>query len=189
MLRLYVQKSEILSTLKLIKSGLHSRGKNARNIICEMTVTNDKITISVPGAVFSTECDVKGNAKIILPFFYFFDIIQKNNNSVIEIIVVEGEIAIDSLIVGAKTTFNVVEKGLRTIELPLNYTDKDLLLLKKGNYTNEELTFNNLNPIIKLAEKNLKKNILKASMILDLYGINKSELELWVNEKLDKSII
>jgi hypothetical protein len=40
-----------------------------------------------------------------------------------------------------------------------------------------------------LAEKNLKKNILKASLILDLYGINKSELELWVNEKLDKSII
>ena len=35
MLRLYVQKSEILSTLKLIKSGLHSRGKNARTIICE----------------------------------------------------------------------------------------------------------------------------------------------------------
>ena len=189
MLRLYVQKSEILSTLKLIKSGLHSRGKNARNIICEVTVTNDKIAIAVPGAVFSTKCDVKGNAKIILPFFYFFDIIQKNKNSVIEIIVVEGEIAIGSLIVGAKTTFNVVEKGLRTIKLPLNYTDKDLILLKKSNYTKEELTFNNLNSIIKLAEKNLKKKIVKASQILELHGINKSELELWVNEKLDKSII
>ena len=187
MLRLYVQKKEILSTLKLIKSGLRSRGKNARTIICEVTITNDKITIAVPGAVFSTECDVKGNAKIILPFFYFFDIIQKNKNSVIEIIVVEGEIAIGSLIIGAKTTFNDVERRLRTIELPLNYTDKYLILLKKS-YTNEELTFNNLNPIIKLAEKNLKKNILKASRFLELYGINESELELWLNEKLDKSI-
>lgn len=101
----------------------------------------------------------------------------------------EGEIAIDSLIVRAKTTFNVVEKRLRTIKLPLNYTDKDLILLKKSNYTKEELTFNNLNSIIKLAEKNLKKKIVKASQILELYGINESELELWVNEKLDKSII
>ena len=101
----------------------------------------------------------------------------------------EGEIAIDSLIVRAKTTFNVVEKRFRTIKLPLNYTDKDLILLKKSNYTKEELTFNNLNSIIKLAEKNLKKKIVKASQILELYGINESELELWVNEKLDKSII
>lgn len=102
-------------------------------------------------------------------------------------IIEDGEMSIGSLTVGAKTTFIEVERGLRTIDLPLNYTDLDLIFLKTGKYTKEELAFNNLNLIIELAERNLEKNIEKAARMLKMYGINKTELELWVNERLDIS--
>ena len=187
MIRLLVKKSNLQSTLNLIKSGLRVRGKKALTITCEITITDNKITIAVPGAVFSVNCHVKGSAKITLPFFYFFDIIKKTNHQEIEIEIDERQMTIGTTTVGVQTTFIEDDKILRTIDLPLNYSDKDLILLKTGKYTKEELSFNNLTTNIELAEIKLEKNIEKAYDLLKQYGISKSELVALVNERLFKS--
>jgi len=50
---------------------------------------------------------------------------------------------------------------LRTIILPNNYSDLDLLLLKNEGYTEEELKFNNLLGVIEQAERRVYFKALK----------------------------
>lgn len=184
MIKVTLKKEQIFQVLKLIKASL-GKGKQFKTATCELTFSDNKIAIAVPGAQFNVESDGLGAAKVTLPFSYLYDIIEKSSKHFLEISIERDQMTINSLTIAASTTFFEDDRILRTIDIPLNYSDKDLLLLRNGRYTKEELEFNKLIPKIELAEENLMKNIDKAYQLLKQYGLKKSELSAIVNKSLD----
>jgi hypothetical protein len=183
-LKVTLQKEHIYSVLKLIKAGL-GKGKRSKVTTCELTFTDNKIEIAIPGRQFTVKSVGIGAAKATLPFFYLYDIIEKSNKPILEISLGRNQMTINSLTIGVATTFFEDDRVLRTIDIPLNYNDKDLLLLKKGRYTKEELAFNKLIPGIEEAENNLAQNIEKAYQILKPYGVKKTNLKSLINLSLN----
>ncbi len=86
--------------------------------------------------------------------------------------------------VKAKTVFFHNDSVLRTIILPNNYTDLDLLLLKNEGYTTEELKFNNLLSVIEQAERRVYYNVRQASLYLREYGVMPKEMKKLLVDKL-----
>ena len=84
----------------------------------------------------------------------------------------------------AKTTFFENDKILRTIKLPMNYSDADLIRLAKENYTREELIFNNLLSLIEKAELKMEKDISDAYVLLKSYGVKHEDLVRLTKSKL-----
>lgn len=185
MLIVKAKTSELQSTLRLIKSALKFRGKPSPKIFCELTITDNKITIAVPGASFYVNCEGKGAAKASLSFSYFYDIISKCKKDTIEMTIESGQMGINSLTIPVNTTFIENDKILRTIQLPLNYTDKEILNLSKGRYTPEELEFNGMTEKIKVAERIVESNIDKIYEILKDYNVTRKDIKDFIYNKLD----
>lgn len=87
--------------------------------------------------------------------------------------------------VTALTTFFEDDSILRSIKLPINYTDWHLLQLEQKGFTLEELRFNNLEFAVFNAGKRLKRNVNKVKDILGIYGITKQEIEDLIASKVD----
>ncbi|HPT21879.1 MAG TPA: hypothetical protein PLR88_08040 [Bacteroidales bacterium] len=183
MIKVKILKSDMLSTLKLIKAGLKSRGKKAKTTTCELTITDDKLTVTVPGASFFVKCRVNGAAKATMPFWYLFDIVQKYQSEPMEIIIARDQIGFGDLFIGADTTFINNDRILKSIDLPINYMELDLLKLDLNKYTPEELEFNKLTKKIENARKNLESAINEVYQKLKIYGFTKNEVDLFVKSK------
>jgi len=84
----------------------------------------------------------------------------------------------------AKSIFFENDEILRTIHLPINYKDMDLLRLETEGYTWQEVMFNNLGAQVISAEDNLKRNILLLYRKLSQYGVTREEIEGLVNSKI-----
>ncbi len=179
-----VSRKELLVNLKKFKAAKGKRAKEIK-IICEITVTNGKITIVLPGMELYLPCKTTGGgAKIAVKYFYFLDIVKGITDTEPEFKVTQGTITVGILTFYCQTWFFPNDRILRSIQLPINYSDKDLLLLRNGRYTDEELEFNKMTFKIEQAEDNLKSNIMSTYNKLKEYGVNYSEIEEMVNNKL-----
>jgi hypothetical protein len=96
----------------------------------------------------------------------------------------DGSLRFGSVIVEAKTIFFKNDSVLKTINLPDNYTDLDLLLMKNEGYTKEELEFNNISGIIEMAERRVYYNVRRSAGYLREYGITPQEIKKLLMEKL-----
>src|ERR1035438_4764020 len=117
---------DLLQILKMVKGAV--RGKSARSLstTLEITVTDGKITLAVPGAIFTLECTTQGTCKATIPFNHFMQIVKDSKGADFEIIITKGEVKIQAITIKGKTTFFATDRILRTIHLPINYTDGDL---------------------------------------------------------------
>ena len=87
-----------------------------------------------------------------------------------------------------KVNMGKTDRILRSINLPLNYTDMDLAkLLLSGKYTDEEVSFNNLDAEAADAMRRVKANISKIVLLMKKYGFKKSEVEEMIFNKLKKT--
>lgn len=172
------------NTLKLVKGAVHGKSAKTLSVTCEITITDGKATFAVPGAVFSLDCITKGTCKATIPFLQFSLIVKDVQTIETEITITEGSIKIQRVTINAQTTFFKTDSILRTIQLPINYTDADLLRLRKQGYTQEELEFNNLAKQIDIAHSNLDSNLLLAAKILKQYDVPYEALEKLAKEKL-----
>lgn len=177
MLIFKTKSKDLLKTLKHIKAVVPSKGKRALVTALEITLTDNKATFAVPGAIFHLECSIKGACKATVPFWHFYRIIKDIQTKEIEIVIDHGCLKINAFTFKCATTFFETDNILRTIQLNANYTEMDLLHLLKEEYTWDELEFNNLNSLIFKAQANLNVNMEKAYQILKPYGIHYDELE------------
>jgi|ERR1017187_3122180 hypothetical protein len=175
---------DLLQVLKMVKGAVRGKSVKALSTTCEITVTDGKATFAVPGAIFTLECITEGTCKATIPFNHFMQIIQDTKVSDFEIIITKGNMKIGNVTIHAQTTFFATDRILRTIHLPINYTDGDLLRLSEEGYTWEELKFNKLTAQIHQAEENLQSNIIQAYKKIKQYGITHDELEKMVLSKL-----
>lgn len=175
---------DIKATLKNLKA-VHKR-KHVINIkvTCEITLTDGSVQLAIPGAIFSFKCQTKGTAKATMEFRKLYDLIDHHSYDELYVEFFDGSLRFGSIIVQAKTVFFKNDRVLKTIVLPNNYTDLDLLLMKNEGYTKEELEFNNILGLMEMAERRVYYNIHQASLYLRDYGIMPKEIKKLVVEQL-----
>lgn len=167
-----------------MKAGLKSNSKHAARIFCEVTITKGNVKFAGNGYTHHLECITEGVAKFSLPMFYLEDVVKKHPGQTLKFEVAKDWIKLGTVNFHAHVSLIEDDTILRTIDLPRNYTDKELLQLPYNGYTIEELQFNNFIPKIEAAKIRLEANIEKASKTLSVYGVRKKELEKMVYKKL-----
>lgn len=185
MVNFKVDAKDLLKTLKMANVSVHGKDKKALSTMCEITVTNGKVTFAVPGVLANIPCKTQGTCKAAIHFLHFLEVVKDLQTSEIEFTITDGFIKMNNITISAKTTFFENDRILRTIRLPMNYTDVDIINLKNSVYTQEELEFNNMTFLINQAEENLKANLLNAYNFIKLYGVKYAELEKLVKSKLN----
>ena len=73
---------------------------------------------------------------------------------------------------------------MRSIKLPINYTQFHLLQLEPKGFTIEELRFNNLEFDVYKAKKELNKNVQYVTDIIGLYGVTFNEILDLIDKKI-----
>lgn len=186
MISFSTDKKGLLDTLKNLKAVLKGPVKKYLSVVCEITIINNKVIFAIPGCQFELECDTEGTAKAAISFLYFHEIVKAHSKKKIKFEFTEGYIRTDSTKFKADTWFFPNDKILRTLDIPVNYKDLDLLRLRHQNYTEEELQFNKIIKKIDDAEERLKTNLIEASLILGNYGISFEEIRNLVNSKIEE---
>ncbi len=175
---------DFLNTLNLLKTFYKRTKVHLIKDTCEITLVDGNVTLAIPGSVFSFKCETKGTAKATLLFRNLYSIIEHHHAEEIVVEFYDEALRFGAVQVKAKTIFFNNDSVLRTIILPNNYSDLDLLLLKNEGYTEEELKFNNLLGVIEQAERRVYYNIRQASLYLREYGVMPKEIKKLLVEKL-----
>ena len=179
-----VIKSSLLEELLKMTKTLGRISKAKKNIILELTITNNLLALVIPGIKLEIKCETKGTAKAAIGLYYFKDIFENSNGSKVEFNISDNEIKIGGTTVNCQTTFFKTDRILRSIKLPINHTDLHILQLENNGYTIEELRFNELEFVVYQAQKNLKKNIRNTKEILSVYGFTTKEIEELIDKKI-----
>jgi hypothetical protein len=151
---------------------------------CEITLTDGYVKLAIPGAICGFKCETKGTAKASLAYSKLYSIVDHHGWEDLRVEFYDESLRFGVVQIKAKTVFFTDDKVLRTIVLPNNYTDLDLLLLKNEGYTKEELEFNNLSHLIDMAERKVYYNLRRASLYLRDYGLMPKDIKKLVTEKL-----
>lgn len=179
-------KRDVLEVLKPLKVVLSGRRAMLRLVRCEVTVTDGKVTFSVPGIENALFCETKGVGRFTAPYWYLLDIFKNHKGSEITLIIRPNEVTAGIVSFTANTTYFKDDTILRTIQLPINFTDGDILgIFKDEGYTLQELEFNKILPQIREAKAQLDGCIVKAFEHLKNYGISKEDVEKMVYGKID----
>ena len=101
-------------------------------------------------------------------------------------VVTEGQLQINKVTIKANTTFIKDDRILRTIKLPVNYDNADVIRLL-NDHTPEELAFNNIFGKVNRELVRLDSNIANAYRALGQYGVTREELKSLVGPKLFNS--
>lgn len=176
--------SDLKNTMNFLKKVAPKR-YTGKPYVCEITVKTNVVFFVTIGATKVIYCNATGPVKVTIPFLYLFDIVMNIRTLNTQISIAENEMTIGNVTVNAKTFFFKDDTILRSINLPINYTVEDILRLP-GQYTPEELEFNEMNDLIKAARKEIQKDLNIISPILKKYGFSKSEVDKLVHEKISR---
>jgi hypothetical protein len=155
MVTIQTSTAKLLQTLKYVKGAIPNKRTVALNTICDVTIIDGKVIFAVPGAIFSINCFTEGTCKAAVTFIHLFLVVKDLKSKKVEFIITECDFKINNISISTKTTFFKDDKILKTIQLPINYNDLDLLNLEKIGYTTEELEFNNLLTSVDRARRNI----------------------------------
>jgi hypothetical protein len=177
----------LLSLKEILKreySALKKRSKNSLKTTLELTLDGNKLSFAIPGAYFFIEGDGSGICKATMNFAHFHEIVSDCKSGDIRINFLEKSIQIGDVSLYAQSVFFNDTNRYRTIELPANYTELDLVRLKKMKYTVEELIFNNLYDRVEKANQDYNLKLDKAVKLFENYNISRSDLVKFLNRKM-----
>lgn len=159
------------------------RGNKRTQPFCEITIKTNEVCFVVPGASKTLYCKANGPAKIVVPFWYLYEIVSNLKGLFTLVLLKDGFMRIDKLTIEAKTFFFNDDSILRSINLPINYGPMDILVLPL-KYTPQEIEFNDLSSVIENAQKKLENDINHAYVILKKYGFKKKELDNLIRSRI-----
>ncbi len=178
-----VLKNELHNVLKQMQRIEKSAKKKLSTL--EVTIIDNYLQLSIPGIQLNINAATKGSAKFTLRLWYFADIVKSEQEGTLHFDLTENRLKLRSLSFPVLTTFFETDNILRSINLPVNYTPIDLAkLLLSGKYTDDEMSFNNLE--IEAAEvmRKVKADISKIVLLMKKYGFNKKEVEEIIFNKM-----
>ena len=178
-----ISRKELNSILTKFKK-LEGSAKK-RNSTIEITIITGYIELAIPGIKLKISAETEGSSKITMRLWYFHDIVKPETDSVLTFTILENQLKLRTLTFPAQTTFFDDDRILRSINLPLNYSYIDLAkLVIKGNFTDEEIAFNNLDKAAQLSLKKVKTDILSIIRILKKYDIQEPDIKAFIFSKL-----
>lgn len=165
-----------------------NRSSKRKETVLEVTVVKNYIQLVIPGAQLQLNAITTGSVKFVMSFKYFRDIAQSARlGELLHFIVTKYEVSLGLLSVPAKIIFPKRNNNLKSIDLPVNYSIKDILkLVITENFTDDEISFNNLDKDVLDAIKSLSNDIHSATAVLQKYGIKKIDIEDLIKSKLSE---
>lgn len=165
--------SDLLEVLKFLKRAV-PKTVIGKLYCCEITIKTNEVSFVAIGVTRLLYCNAAGPVKAAILLLQLFDIVKNIKTYETEIEIGKGEVRIGKVTVRARTFFFQNDTILRSINLPINYSDNDVISLPE-QYTPEELTFNNLDELIQKTYKKIEKD----KLVIDI-------LEKHVPEKISK---
>ena len=182
MLASFKLKTKELSTaLKLLKVALKLKASNKLNLMCEVTIKDNQIDLCVPGVLQTVICETDGTAKFVMPYLQLEYFVKSFRKQEMDFTLYEGELICENSRFAIETTFFKDDTILRSIDLPLNYTIKDLITLSEKGYTKEELNFNNISAAIEKEKNKLLKELMTKGNVLPQYKMSNEEALKFLN--------
>lgn len=179
-----IRKSKLKTELNKMRKAVSTLSKTRTYTVLELTITDNLLTLVIPGIKLELPCKTVHTAKATFDFHYFYDMVRTWDGIFFECIVTDSQLQMGVTKVTAQTTFFEDDSILRSIQLPINYTDWHLLQLEHKGFTLEELRFNDLEFEVFHAQKRLQRNINKTKSILGVYGITPKEIEDLIASKI-----
>jgi len=178
-----VLKNELLVVLKQLQKLEKTVRKKLSTI--EVTIIDDHIQMAIPGVQLQINAATKGSAKFTVRLWYLADIIKAEKDASLDFKLLDNQLKLRVFTFPVLTTFFETDRILRTINLPVNYTDMDLVkLCLSGKFTDEEISFNKLDKIAAEAMQKTKADISKIFFLMKKYGFNKKEIKELISNKL-----
>jgi hypothetical protein len=179
-----IRKSKLNSELVKIKKAFKGLSAKKFSTVLEITITDDLLTLIVPGIKIEIPCKTVSTVKASLDYFYFVSIVKEWKKPILECTFYDNEMHFGITTINVQTTFFQDDSILRSIKLPINFTDWHLLRLENKNYTIEEISFNGLDYMVNCAKGNMLYNAERASEFLALYGITTQEVIELIEKKI-----
>lgn len=179
-----IKRTKLTNELKDIIKTLGRSSKSKYGTILELTITEKLLTLVIPGIKIELPCETKSTAKASIGLLYFMDIIKSFKDPYIECNITDDEIKVGVTMIRCQTTFFEDDSILRSIKLPINYTDWHLLQLEHKGFTVEELRFNDMEYLVHCANRTLKRNIKKTVDLLQVYGVTSKEITALIDSKI-----
>ncbi len=183
-----VKRTELVNLLKQLKTKILN-GKYRKKAPCEITIIEGFISFTVPGVSIALPAKTTGTAKASFELKYFSGILKTFRCAEIIIRIEHTKIFLNTFSFNAATSFFEDDSILRSVVLPMNFNDLDLISISASNlYTTEELQFNKLLLLATQADERLKDRLDNAYDELKEYGISKTEIEESIKIKIQQKI-
>lgn len=177
-----VEKRQLLNTLKQLKKLEKSGRKNDSTL--EITIFDGYIRLNIPGIELIVQAFTKGSAKFTIRLWYITDVVNAETDKELNFTLLENELKLRGFTFAVQSTFFDTDSILRSINLPVNYTQYDLAKLYfSGKYTQEEIIFNNMDKLVPNALDTLEKDINKIALLMKQFGFTKKEVKELLMEK------
>ncbi len=177
-------KKELLTALVKIQR-LEKAAKKLKSTL-EITVINNFISLSIPGTHVNIKAETNVKVKFTLPLWYIIDVVKSEQDKKLVFHVQENELKLRGLTFSIKTQFIDTDALQKKLLLPINYTYYNVLkLYLSGNYTIEEMIFDDIDKNMIAALKNDAANIVKAFNILKRFSISIKDIETLAHDRLN----
>jgi hypothetical protein len=180
-----IRKSKLKIELGKISKAIKGISNKKYAPVLEITITDSLMTLVIPGIKLEIPCKTNSTVKATLNFNYFSDIVKTWKDLIIECTITDNQMQFGVTKITVQTTFFENDSILRSIKLPINYTDYHLLQLEQRGFTIEELQFNKIEYEIYCAKRRLTRNINKTIDLLGIYGVTKNEIRELIQGKID----
>lgn len=138
-----VLQKELFNALKQLQKVEKSAKKKKSTL--EVTIVDGYMQLLIPGIQLQLSADTIGSAKFTVSLSYFVDIIKAEQNGTLHFTLSENALNLRVFTFSVHTTFFQNDSILRSINLPLNYVERDIAkLYLSEKYTEEEIKFNKL---------------------------------------------
>ena len=177
-----VPTKQLLEVLNFLKRAI-PKGKKGSIYLCELTVKTNQIDFVVIGASKTLYCKANGPVKVSVYFETLYDIAKNTKDYQSLILIADGFLKIGVTTINARTFFFDDDSILRSINLPINYMARDVLLLAE-TYTPEEIEFNDLTETYNNARRILIRDMAVVYERLRKYGFSRTETENLIINKI-----
>lgn len=181
-----VLKNELLNVLKQMQRVEKSAKKKLSTL--EVTIIDNYLQLAIPGIQLNINAATKGSAKFSVRLWYFAYIIKTEQDNTLHFDLTENRLSLKTLSFPVMTTFFKTDSILRSINLPLNFTDMDLAkLFLTDKYTDEEIVFNNFDKEAVKTIRKVQADISKIILMMKTYGFKRKEVEQLFLNKLKEN--
>lgn len=176
-IKILCSKADLVKAAKHFSIAIKGNTKKSFQLLMNINVEETEIELSTIGISYKLPCIANKKALLSAPVKYFFMAVKNIADEKVIIEVEVNRLKIGKVVLGNPTVkIESPFQGFEQIELPLNYTDTHLLLLKNF-YSKSDLEKQHLTQLIEKAEERLTEQIDKAWSHLHEYGITKSDLK------------